>query len=277
MRQLPDRRPVRHALIPCGGQGTRMRALTGGAPKELIELAGEPLLVHVLRECAAAGIASVLVVIAPGKEAIVRTAAPLAGAPGLPARIAFVTQPAARGLADAIRLGRGFAGEGPLAVVLPDNLFVGGPPAIGQVAAAYQATGVNVVAMTAVRAEEASRRGPTPVYEGRPEGELFALTAIPDKGAHHATFDVGGAASAFTGVGRYVFDPDVFPVIDAVERTLAPGAELDDVPVLQRLLADGRLVGRLIEGRFLDVGIPDGYHEAQAILAARGRPAAPPR
>ena len=253
-----------------------MRALTGGAPKELIELAGEPLLVHVLRECGAAGIASVLIVTAPGKEAIVETAAPLAGTPGLPAHIAFVTQPAARGLADAIGYGRGFAGDGPLAVVLPDNLFVGGPPAIAQVAAAHEATGVNVVAMTAVLAEEATRRGPTPVYAGRPQGELFELTAIPDKGAHHATFDASGAASAFTGVGRYVFDPEVFAIIDAVERTLAPGAELDDVPVLQRLLADGRLVGRLIAGRFLDVGIPDGYHEAQAMLATLGRSTTPP-
>lgn len=245
-----------------------MLALTGGAPKELIELADEPLLVHVLRECAAAGITSVLVVIAPEKEVIVRTVAPLAGAPGLPARIEFATQPAPRGLADAIRLGRGFAGAGPLAVVLPDNLFVGGPPAIGQVAAAYLATGANVVAMVSVLAEEADRRGPTPVYAGRAQGELFHLTAIADKGAHHARFDAHGADSAFTGVGRFVFDPVVFPVIDEVERTLAPDAELDDVPVLQRLLADGRLVGRLIEGRFLDVGIPAGYHEAQAVLAA---------
>ena len=71
--------PVRRAVIPCGGKGTRMRALTGGAPKELLEVAGEPLLVHVLRECGAAGVVSALVLIAPGNEAIVDVVAPLAG------------------------------------------------------------------------------------------------------------------------------------------------------------------------------------------------------
>jgi hypothetical protein len=56
-------------------------------------------------------------------------------------------------------------------------------------------------------------------------------------------------------------------VIDEVDRSLAPGAELDDIPVLQRLLARGRLTGRRIRGRFLDVGLPQGYAEADALLA----------
>ena len=81
-----------------------------------------------------------------------------------------------------------------------------------------------------------------------------------------AAVAAGGAASAFTGVGRYVFRPDVFDVIDEAERALAPGAELDDVPVLQRLLARGALVGRRMRGRFLDAGLPAGYAEAQAAL-----------
>jgi UTP-glucose-1-phosphate uridylyltransferase len=249
-----------------------MRALTGGAPKELLEVAGEPLLVHALRECGAAGIDNVLVVIAPGKEAIVERAAPLAGAPGAPRRIDFATQEEPRGLADAIRLGRAFAGRGPLAVVLPDNLFVGGAPAVAQVAESYGAAGVNVVGIVSVRAEEAARRGATPAYAGRPDGDLFRLTRIPEKGAPEATFDTGERGAAFTGIGRYVFAPDVFPAIDAVERTLQPGAELDDVPVLRRLLAGGRLVGRLIQGRFLDAGNPAGYREARAVLGpvARG-------
>jgi hypothetical protein len=54
-----------------------------------------------------------------------------------------------------------------------------------------------------------------------------------------------------------------------VERTLHPGMELDDIPVLQRLLAAERLVGRRIRGRFLDVGLPDGHAEANALLRAK--------
>ena len=54
--------------------------------------------------------------------------------------------------------------------------------------------------------------------------------------------------------------------MDDVERALKPGAELDDIPVMQRLLDAGRLVGRRIRGRFLDVGLPDGHAEANAVL-----------
>ena len=49
-------------------------------------------------------------------------------------------------------------------------------------------------------------------------------------------------------------------------RALAPGAELDDVPVLRSLHARGRLLGRRVRGRFLDVGVPAGWEEADALL-----------
>jgi UTP-glucose-1-phosphate uridylyltransferase len=261
---------VTRALIPCGGKGTRMRALTGGAPKELIPVAGVPVLEHVARECAASGITDLLVVVAPGKEAIEAHLAPLAGSPGMPARIAFATQEQPRGLADAIRLGRDLAGGEPLVVALPDNLFVDDAPGVAQVIESHAATGKNVVAMVEIRAEDADRFGSTAVYPGRLDGDLYRISSIPDKGAHGSTFDTAGAASAFTGVGRYVFLPELFPTIDAVEGSLRPGAELDDVPVMQQLLARDRLVGRRMRGRFLDVGLPQGYAEANASLARQG-------
>jgi UTP-glucose-1-phosphate uridylyltransferase len=61
-----------------------------------------------------------------------------------------------------------------------------------------------------------------------------------------------------------VFTADAFDAIDAVERTLPEGAELDDVPVMQRLLSSGKLTGRRMEGRFFDVGLVSGYMEATA-------------
>lgn len=242
-----------------------MLALTGGAPKELLPIGGVPVLEWVARECAASGVAELLVVVAPGKEAIERHLAPLAGAPGMPARIAFVSQREPRGLADAIRLGRDFAAGEPLVVALPDNLFVGDAPAVAQLAETFARTGTNVVAVAEVSAEVAGRRGATAAVPGTLVGDEFHIERIPDKGARAGTFDTGGARSAFTHVGRYVFTADVWPVIDAAERALAPGQELDDVPVLQRLLAAGRLVGRRIRGRFLDVGLPAGYEEAAGL------------
>lgn len=241
-----------------------MLPLTHGAPKELLPLGGTPILQHVLGECARSGITSVLIVVSPNKSAVVDFAAPLAGRAGMPQRIEFAVQQEPHGLADAIRCGATFAAREPFAVALPDNLFIGTEPAVAQVISAFATTGQNVVGVTEVFASDAARRGPTPIYPGQREGDLFRIERILDKGAHEATFDTLGQTSAVTGVGRYVFTEEVFGVIDAAERSLAAGAELDDIPVLQALLARGRLIGRVLSGRFVDVGIPQGYAEALA-------------
>ncbi len=255
---------VTRVLVPCGGKGTRMMALTGGRPKELIEVAGMPVVMRVLEECAESGIEEALIVISPDKPEIVDALAPLEGQPGMPASISFAVQREPRGLADAIRHGRGFSAGQPLGIALPDNLFAGADPGMKQVIDTYIATRKNVVAMVEITAEEAARRGPTSVYPGSIEGSQYVIERVPAKGERGSTFDTGGARSAFTGVGRYVFTADAFEAIDDVEAALSPGEELDDVPVMQRLLAAGLLVGRKIDGLFYDVGIVSGYEEADA-------------
>lgn len=255
---------VTRALVPCGGKGTRMQGLTRGTPKELLEVAGTPVLMRVLKECTESGIDSVLIVISPDKQEIVERVTPLAGTNGMPRTISFEVQKEPRGLADAVRLGRAFAGAGPLAVALPDNLFAGAAPGLKQVIDTYQSTSKNVVAIVEIASETASVFGPTAVYAGRKNGVEFGIESIPDKGAKGSTFDTQGLKSAFTGVGRYVFTSDAFEAIDSIERELVHGRELDDVPVMQLLLRSDRLVGRVIEGRFFDVGIPRGYAEATA-------------
>ena len=246
-----------------------MLALTGGTPKELIPVAGVPAVEWVARECAASGIEELLVVIAPGKESIQDHLSSLAGQSRLPARIEFAVQPNAHGLADAMRLGRNFASGEPLAVALPDNLFVGAAPGIAQVIETFVRTDRNTVAVVEIMAEEATRRGPTSVLPGELAGSEYRIAKIPDKGERTSRFDTGGLPSAFTNVGRYVFTSELFDTIDAVERELPAGAELDDVPVLQRLLAEDRLVGRRMLGRFLDLGLPEGYTEAERLLSSQ--------
>lgn len=243
-----------------------MLPLTGGAPKELLPLGGVPILQHVVAECARSGISSVLIVVSPEKSAITEFAAPLAGRRGMPLTIEFAVQPEPRGLADAIRCGRGFVAAEAFVVALPDNLFLGAESAVAQVLSAYSETARNVVGVTEVLQADASLRGPTPIYPGVRHGDLFQIDRIPDKGVHAATFELHGAASAFTGVGRYVFTDEVFPLIDDVAQTLPAGTELDDIPVMQALLTRGRLVGRVLHGRFLDVGLPQGYREAVGLV-----------
>ena len=257
---------VSRALIPCGGKGTRMASLTRGAAKELLPIAGKPQVLRVMEECAASGMTDVLIVSAPGKSDLARIVREAAGAPGMPERVDVVIQENPRGLADAIRLGGDFARQTPIAVALPDNLFIGDKPALSQLVDVYRETGKSVVAIVELTAENRHRYGPTAIYPGRADGSEFIIERIPDKGPRSQTFELGAARSAFTGVGRYVFLPEVFATIDEVEAGLHEGEELDDIPVMQLLLERGRLTGCLVRGDFLDVGIPSGYQAADTRL-----------
>jgi UTP--glucose-1-phosphate uridylyltransferase len=248
-----------------------MLALTGGAPKELVEVGGIPVLERVMAECAASGIEEILIVVAPGKQAVGDFARRRAGGAGMPAHVAITEQPVPRGLADAIRLGRPFANGQPLAVALPDNLFLTDAPAVGQVIETHSRTNLNVVGVVEISAGDAAHVGPTAVYPGRVDGNDFHIERVPDKGERTSRFDTGGAAAAFTGIGRFVFMSDGFDAIDEVDQTLAPGKELDDVQTMQLLLERKRLIGCRIRGRFLDVGLPDGYAEANALLGASSK------
>ena len=255
---------VTKALIPCGGKGTRMSALTHGGAKELLPIGGKPQVLRVMEECSASGIDDVLLVSAPGKVDLERVVRGAAGSPGMPARVDVVIQENPRGLADAIRLGKDFARSSPLAVALPDNLFAADVPALAQLIAVHHQTGKSVVAIVELTAENRHRYGPTAIYPGRVEGNEFVIERIPDKGPRSHTFELAGALSAFTGVGRYVFLPEVFSVIDEVEAKLHRGKELDDIPVMQILLARALLTGCVVRGEFLDVGLPTGYADADA-------------
>ncbi len=248
-----------------------MASLTHGGAKELLPIGGVPLVLRVMEECAASGARDVLIVSAPGKgdlEEIVREAA---GSPGMPRTVQVVIQRAARGLADAIRMGRDFAGDDILGVALPDNLFISETPALQQLYDVYASTGKNVVAIVELTAENKDKYGPTAIYPGHLEGDQYIIDSIPDKGPRQSTFDLGGASSAFTGVGRYVFRPGVFSAIDEIDATLPSGKELDDIPVMQLLLRRNALTGCRIRGDFLDVGLPSGYKEANDRLGVPQR------
>lgn len=239
-----------------------MASLTHGGAKELLPIAGVPLVLRVMEECAASGADEVLIVSAPGKHDLDEIVRDAAGKPGMPHVVEVVTQQNARGLADAIRMGRHFAGEDLLGVALPDNLFVGDAPALRQLYDVYASTAKNVVAIVELTAENKDKYGPTAIYPGKLKGDEFTIDSIPDKGPRQSTFDLRGARSAFTGVGRYVFVPEVFAAIDEIDAKLPSGKELDDIPVMQLLLQRKALTGCRIRGDFLDVGLPSGYTEA---------------
>ena len=163
-------------------------------------------------------------------------------------------QPEPRGLGDAVTCARDLVGANDVAVLLPDNLFAKGP-AIAPVLAARRATGLAAVLL----AELPPAAGTTGRATARQRADgLLQVEAVADKGT---------ATGRLAPVGRMVFGPDVFERWERLRAGLAPGAELDDVPLLQTLAAEGRLIGVPLDGPFYDAGVPEGYTAALAALS----------
>jgi UTP-glucose-1-phosphate uridylyltransferase len=93
------------------------------------------------------------------------------------------------------------------------------------------------------------------------------VTEVADKGK--GRFDTGGESAAVTPIGRMVFPGDILEEFEELRRGTRFDAELDDVPVLQRLARRGALAGVVSDARFFDVGVPEGYRDAVAGFPAR--------
>jgi UTP--glucose-1-phosphate uridylyltransferase len=252
------------AIIPCGGLGTRMRPMTRWIPKELLPVGLTPLIHWTLAEAADAGLTRAIVVTNPAKPLLGEVA--LDFQPSSELRVVLVSQDRPAGLGDALMRARSLLGGDPFAVVLPDNLFRG-PNQTAAVLDAWRRHATASVLIAEVTAEEAGTKGATGRARVRDESDgSLRVIDIAEKGV--GRFDTGGGGRAATPIGRFVLPGDVFAEFDDLARSLPPGAELDDVPVLQRLARRGELVGVRCGAEFYDVGVPEGYRQAVAAFPA---------
>jgi UTP--glucose-1-phosphate uridylyltransferase len=244
------------AVIPCGGLGTRLAPITRWIPKELLPVGLKPLLHWTLDEIAGAGMLHAIIVTNPARPAVEAVARAWQG----PLELEFVAQDHPRGLGDALGRARDLLAGSAFVAVLPDNLFLGDNP-IRRVLDVHHATGLSAVLLSEISAADAKSKGATGKarIETGKDGRVL-VTDVADKGT--GRFQTGGAGSAVTPIGRIAFTGDIFHEFDAVLAGLGPGAELDDVPVLQRLARRRALAGATSTARFFDVGVPEGYRDA---------------
>ncbi len=249
---------VRKVVIPMAGAGHRVREATRGAPKELLPIAGAPLIVHAILEAAASGFEEVLVVLSPQKERLLpwlRSEAPA----GI--RILPVLQPAPLGLADAQDRCRTLIGDEPFAVLLPDTLFVSGKPALLQVREAFEETRLDTLGLIRVREDDIfSDCG---AVETKPGGKKPFLTLCSLGPKRPGRFRVRPGETRLRFFPRSVFLPHYFQFVDRVRKTLSSGEELDDVPVLRRMVEDLEVSAIGLEGRGFDAGTPEGLARAR--------------
>ncbi len=251
------------AVIPCGGLGTRLHPITRWIPKELLPVGLKPLLYWTLDEAAAAGLLRAIIITNPHKPLLEAAARNYPG----PLELEFVPQDHPRGLGDAFLRARDQLAGSPFIAILPDNFFTGGNPT-AEVLATHRVTGLATVLLAEVTRAHAPTTGATGRAKVvRAADGTLRVTVVADKGK--GRFDTAGEEAAVTPIGRMAFHGEVLEEFDEVAKGLPPGAEIDDVPVLQRLARRRALAGVKTLARFYDVGVPEGYWEAVATNPAK--------
>ena len=215
-----------------------------------------------LDEAADAGLLRAIIITNPHKPVLEAVARRYHG----PLDLEFVPQDHPRGLGDALLRARDPLGGAAFVALLPDNLFQG-PNPTAAVLETHRATGLATVLLAEISRKDAPTKGATgrARYQRADDGTL-RVTDVADKGS--GRFDPGEGA-AVTPIGRMAFPGNVLAEFEEVGRALPAGAELDDVPLLQRLARRGALAGVLSEARFFDVGVPEGYRDAVASFPPR--------
>lgn len=265
---------VRKGIIPAAGLGTRVRAIAGDLPKELLTVGAKPLIVHAIEGLAASGIRQIGVVISPAKESIrqfLLGEPPEFLAPQLDAHLRvllractfrFFVQPSPLGVADAVSLCRDFVDDEPFALLMPDNILLDGLPVVSQMIPFFSREPRDMLGALRLEAEQASRFGNVGILETEVISEesekIVSVSGISDKisGPLH----IPAGESALKNFGGSIFLPHFFDYIEKLRPHIE--GELDDVPVVQAILKEKGLLAVALEGNGFDVGNSAGYWAA---------------
>ena len=265
---------VTKGIIPAAGLGTRVRAIAGDLPKELLTVAAKPLIVHAIEGLAASGIRQIGVVISPAKESIrqfLLGESPAFLAPQLDAHLrvllrackfSFFIQPSPLGVADAVSLCRDFIEDEPFALVMPDNILLDGLPVVSQMIPFFSREPRDMLGALRLEAEQASRFGNVGILETEAVSDeskkIVSVSRFSDKNS--SPLHIPAGESALKNFGGSIFLPHFFDYIEKLRPHIE--GELDDVPVVQAIIKEKGLLAVALEGSGFDVGNSAGYWAA---------------
>ena len=270
--------PVRKAVFPVAGLGTRFLPATKAIPKEMLPLVDKPLIQHAVEEARAAGIDTFIFVISRGKSAIEdhfdlnselnetlerrgkRELLDAVKAAEIPSgQFASVRQAEPLGLGHAVWCARHLVGNEPFAVLLPDEQVLADKPCLQQMAEAYAQVGGNLLSMFEVPREHTSRYGILDVESD--DGRLAKVRGLVEKPKPE------DAPSNLSIQGRYILQPEVFTHLDRQER--GAGNEIQLTDAMAKLVGAQPFHGFRFDGQRYDCGNTLGFIEANVAYALK--------
>ncbi|HTH51511.1 MAG TPA: UTP--glucose-1-phosphate uridylyltransferase GalU [Pyrinomonadaceae bacterium] len=269
--------PIRKAVFPAAGLGTRFLPATKASPKEMLPLVDKPLIQYGVEEAVASGIESILIITGRDKSAIenhfdisyeleetlkergkeevfeqVRSVADLA-------KIAYTRQKQALGLGHAIYQAKDYVGDEPFAAVLADDIVDAEVPALKQMIDVYEKYDAPVIATMQVAGEAISRFGVIDAEEVEPG--VYKIRDMVEKPP------LAEAPSDLAIIGRYVFTPDIF---DAIEKTEpGSGGEIQITDAMRILLKKRPIYALKLDGVRHDAGDKLGFLIANVEFALK--------
>jgi UTP--glucose-1-phosphate uridylyltransferase len=265
-------KPVRKAVFPVAGLGTRFLPATKSIPKEMLPIVDKPLIQYAVEEALEAGIDTLIFVTSRKKHAIsdhfdtafeLQTRLAEEGKADLLERITsivpdsvrrvHVTQPEALGLGHAILCAESVVGDEPFAILLADDMIRNdGPGALAQMVNVYQQTGSSVIGVEEISDEMTSSYGVVGV-EVNEQGQNTIHTMVEKP----ATED---APSRLGVVGRYILDASVFGCLHGIPA--GAGGEIQLTDGIAAMLKTHPVLALPFDGERYDCGSRQGFIRA---------------
>lgn len=274
-------KPVRKAVLPVAGLGTRVLPVGKTTPKNLLNVVDRPILSYIVEEARAAGIEHIVFIVSRGQGAIedyfdsipeIENALSAKGKVEIledlrrdlpePGQMSFIRQMAPLGLGHAVWCARHVIGDEPFAVMLPDMLMQASPPALVQAVNAYEKSGGNIVVVEPVPEGEAHKYGIVALdgpASSATRGRLNRMTGMVEKPPP------GTEPSNLFISGRYILQPEIFNILETQER--GAGGEIQLTDGMANLMKTQDFHALEYEGTTYDCGDKIGLLRANVAFA----------
>lgn len=274
MTDNPQHKPIRKAVFPVAGLGTRFLPATKAIPKEMLPIIDRPLIQYAVDEAREAGIEQLIFVTGRGKTAIVehfdmafelettmkdreKALDVLEPTRIQPGNLVAVRQQVPLGLGHAIWCARAIVGDEPFAIFLPDELMIGTPGCMKQMVEAYNEVGGNLISVLEVPEDEVSSYGV--IAPGKRAGDLTEVTGLVEKPRRE------DAPSNLIISGRYILQPEVMRVLE--RQSAGAGGEIQLTDAMAQMIGQQPFHAVKFGGKRYDCGSKVGFVEATLALA----------